>query len=82
MYDMDLSPYTDLGASQLVLVVKNPHANVGEGKMQVRSLSRQDRLEKGMATHSSMIPWRIPGTEEPNGLQSMGSQEADSTEAT
>ena len=79
---MDLSPYTDLGASQLVPVVKNPHANAGEGKMQVRSLSRQDRLEKGMATHSSMIPWRIPGTEEPNGLQSMGSQEADSTEAT
>ena len=31
-------------------------------------------LEKGMATHSSILAWRIPGTEEPGGLQSMGSQ--------
>ena len=75
-------PILILGASQLVLVVNNPHANAGEVKMQVQSLSRQDRLQEGMATHSSMIPWRIPGTEEPDGLQSMGSQEADSTEAT
>ena len=79
MYDMDLSPY---GASQVVLVVTNPHANAGQVKTQVRSLGWQDPLEEGMETHSSIIPWRIPGTEEPGGLQSMGSQEADSTEAT
>ena len=40
----------------------------------VRSLAREDPLEKGMATHSSILAWRIPWTEEPGGLQSMGSQ--------
>ena len=40
----------------------------------VRSLSREDPLEEGMATHSSVLAWRIPWTEEPRGLQSMGSQ--------
>ena len=43
-------------------------------EMQVRSLGREDPLEKGMATHSSILAWRIPRTEEPGGLQSMGSQ--------
>ena len=41
---------------------------------QVRSLGWDDPLEKGMATHSSILAWRIPWTEEPGGLQSMGSQ--------
>ena len=40
----------------------------------VRSLGREDPLEKGMATHSSILAWRIPWAEEPGGLQSMGSQ--------
>ena len=40
----------------------------------VRSLGREDRLEKGTATHSNILGWRIPGTEEPGGLQSMRSQ--------
>ena len=40
----------------------------------VRSLGWEDPLEKGMATHSSILAWRIPRTEEPGGLQSMGSQ--------
>ena len=40
----------------------------------VRSLSWEDSLEKEMATHSSILAWRIPRTEEPVGLQSMGSQ--------
>ena len=40
----------------------------------VRSLDQEDALEKGMATHSSILAWRIPWTEEPGGLQSMGSQ--------
>ena len=40
----------------------------------VRSLGQEDPLEKGMATHSSILAWRIPRTEEPSGLQSMGSQ--------
>ena len=41
---------------------------------QVRSLGQEDPLQKGMATHSSNLAWRIPWTEEPGGLQSMGSQ--------
>ena len=40
----------------------------------VRSLGREDPLEKAIATHSSMLAWEIPRTEEPGGLQSMGSQ--------
>ena len=41
---------------------------------QVRYLGQEDPLEKEMATHSSILAWRIPWTEEPGGLQSMGSQ--------
>ena len=41
---------------------------------QVESLGWEDPLQKGMATHSSIIAWQIPRTEEPGGLQSMGSQ--------
>ena len=40
----------------------------------VRSLGREDPLEKGMVTHSSILTWRTPWTEKPDGLQSMGSQ--------
>ena len=40
----------------------------------VQSLGQEDSLEKGMATHSSILAWRIPRTEEPGRLQSMGSQ--------
>ena len=40
----------------------------------VRSLGWEDPLEKGMATHSSILAWRIPWTEEPGGLQSVGFQ--------
>ena len=49
-------------------VVKNLPAT------QDRSLGREDPLEKKMATHSSMLPWEIPWTEEPGGLQSVGSK--------
>ena len=47
---------------------------------QVQSLGWEDPLEKGMATHSSILAWRIPWTEEPSGLQSKGSKELDMTE--
>ena len=43
----------------------------------VRSLGREDPLEKEMATHSSILAWRMPWTEEPGRLQSMGPQESD-----
>ena len=48
--------------------------------MWVQSLGQEDPLEKGMATHSSILAWRIPRTEEPGRLQSMGSKELDKTE--
>ena len=41
-------------------------------KTQVPSLGQEDPMEKEMATHSSILAWRIPGTEEPGRLQSMG----------
>ena len=41
---------------------------------QVQLLGQEDPLEKEMATHSSILAWKIPGTEEPDGLQSMESQ--------
>ena len=52
-------------------VVKNPPA-MQENCIQLQG--QEDPLEKGMATHSSILAWRIPWTEEPGGLQSMGSQ--------
>ena len=48
-------------------------------EMQVQSMGGEDPLEKGLATHSSFLAWEIPWTEEPGGLQSMGSQESDTT---
>ena len=49
-------------------------------EIQVRFLGGKDPLEKEMATHSSTLAWRIPWTEEPGRLQSMGSQESDMTQ--
>jgi len=46
---------------------------------QVLSLGQKDPLEKGVATHSSILAWRIPWTEEPSGLQTMGFKESDTT---
>ena len=54
-------------------MVKNSLANTGDVRDMVLSLGWED-LEKGMATLSSILSWRIPWTEEPGGLQSMGSQ--------
>ena len=48
-------------------------------RQRVQFLSQEDPLEKGMATHSIILAWRIPWTEEPGCLQSMGSQESDTT---
>ena len=45
-------------------------------EMQVQSLGQEDLLENGMATHSSILAWRIPWTEESGGLQSMGDKES------
>ena len=52
-----------------MLVVKNPSANARDIKVWVPSLGREGPLEEGMATHSRILPWRIPWTEEPGGLR-------------
>ena len=57
------------------LVKKEPATQ----EAQVQSLGWEDPLEKAMATHSSILTWKIPCTEEPGRLQSKGSQESDMT---
>ena len=54
-------------------MVKNQPAMQESQKMWVQSMGQEDPLEEGMATHSSVLAWRIPGTAEPGGLPSMGS---------
>ena len=49
-------------------------------EMRVRSPGREDPLEQEMATHSSILAWRIPWAEKPGGLQSMGRKESDTAE--
>ena len=61
----------DVIPSLVAQMVKNQPA---EQENQVQSLSWEDSLEEGMATHSSILAWRIPWTEELGGRQSMGSQ--------
>ena len=55
-------------------VVKNLSAMQETQETQVQSLGQEDPLEEEMATHSSILAWKIPWTEEPGRLQSMGSQ--------
>jgi len=55
-------------------VVKNPPANAGGIRDTGLNLGQEDSLEEGMATHSSVLEWRMPWTEEPGRLQSMGLQ--------
>ena len=59
-------------------MIKNPPA---KQETQVQSLGQEDPLEKGMATHSSILAWKIPQTKKPGGLQSMGvTKELDTTQ--
>ena len=64
-------PFQYSWASLVAQTVKNPLAM---WETRVQSLGWEDLLEKGMATHSSILAWRIPWTEKPGGLQSLGSQ--------
>ena len=61
------------GSSLVAQMVKNLPAMQ---ETQVQPLGQEDPLEEGMATYSSILAWRIPWTEEPGGLQSMGLQRA------
>ena len=63
-----------LWAFQVALVVRNSLANAGDIRDVVRSLGGEDPLKGETATHSSILAWRIPWTEEPGGLQSKVSQ--------
>ena len=63
-------------------MVKSLPATQETQEMWVRSLGQEDPLEEGMATHPSILAWRILWTEEPGGLQSMGSKESNTTEHT
>ena len=65
---LSLSPRASLVAQK----VKNLPATQ---ETRVQSLGWEDALENGLATHSIILAWRIPWTEEPGGIQSMGSQE-------
>ena len=60
--------------------VKNLPAMQETQQMRIQSLGQEDPLEEEMATHFSILAWRIPWTEEPAGLQSTESQESDTTE--
>ena len=60
----------------MALMVKNPPAMQ---ETRVQSLGWEDPPQKGIATHSSILAWEIPRTEEPGGLQSMRLQEPDTT---
>ena len=74
-WPIDLASAWRMRFAQVVLVVKNPSANAGDIKDPwVWSLGQEDPLEEEMATHSSILAWRIPWTEEPGGLQAIGSQ--------
>ena len=53
-------------------MVKNPSASAGDVRDRVQSLAWEDPLEEGLATHSSILAWRTPWTEEPRGFQSIG----------
>ena len=71
---MCLGISAESGASQVALLVKNLPASAGDKKDTDSILGREDPLEEEMGTHSSTFVCRIPWTEEPGGLQSVGSQ--------
>ena len=71
IFTIQLKPYQSIIWTSLVAQMVKHLLTMQE--TWVRPLGREDPLEKEMATHSSVLTWRIPGTEEPGRLQSMGS---------
>ena len=63
----------------MALEARNLPINAGDAR-DMGSLGREDPLEEEMATHSNILAWKIPWTEEPSRLQSMGGKESDMTE--
>ena len=72
-YEKILKQGKEIRASQMVLEVKNPLADTEDIRDTGLILGQEDPLENVLATHSSILAWRIPWTEEPGGLQSIGS---------
>ena len=72
--ELDTSVPSIYGGVPSSSAVKHPPAIQEMQETQVRSLGQEDPLEKEMATHSSILVWKMPWTEEPRGLQSMESQ--------
>ena len=68
------NPKTEIGESQVSQVARTVKKLPAVWEVWVQSLSQEDPLEKGTAPHSSILAWRIPWTEEPGRLQSMGLQ--------
>ena len=66
-------------ASQVTLVVKSLPANAGDLRNLIWSLGREDHLEEGIATHSRILVWKIPWTEETGGYGPWGHEELDMT---
>ena len=82
-----ITEVTELNQSEVLNTLKKPNASYNSSKTantdsalatrqetRIWSLGHEDPFEKGIATHSSILVWRIPRTEEPGGIQSMGSQ--------
>ena len=67
--------------TQVAPVVKNPLLMQETEETRIRSLGWEDPLEEGMATHCSILPWRIPCAEELVGCNPQGRKELDTTEA-
>ena len=65
----------------MVIMVKKSPANAGDIRDPVPSLGPEEPLEEGMATHSSILAWRLPGTEEPVGYSPYSCRESITTEA-
>ena len=76
------SEYSDMEGFPGGSAAKNPPVMLEQQEMQFRSPGQEDPLEQGMATHSRILAWSIPQTDEPGGLQSMGCKKLDMTEAT
>ena len=77
---VNIKYYQYSGLPRWWLVVKNPLAHAGGKQTQVQPLGWQNPLEESMPTHSSILAWRIPWTEEPGGLHPWGYKELDTTE--
>ena len=65
--------------SRFAMVAQTVKSLPAKWKIWVQSLGQEDPLEKERATHSIILAWEIPWTEKPDGLQSIGSQESDTT---